>query len=83
MSAGWWGAFTGDFLIPFAIGYIMLRIAGTKPDKEGLRTQAIIWPVILVGLESYSQKAIPPGGVFAVAVCAIWSVIAQSKARSR
>ena len=67
------GYYVGGFIVAFLLGYIFLRIAGTKPGKGFFRFLAVAIPVVLYFI------GFNPGSLAAAAFCAGWGVWQTNK----
>jgi hypothetical protein len=69
MTSLQFGYYVGGFILSFLLGYIFLRIAGTKPGKGFFRLLAVAIPVILFFIGGFN-----PGSLVAAVLLAIGAV---------
>lgn len=83
-SAGALGAWFGAFIVPMAVAYVLLRLAGSAKRKPGTAIALRLLALVMATLFAYlgyigSGGWVNPGGLLAVAVTAAWAIWQQSR----
>lgn len=83
----WFGGFFGDFIIPMAVGYILLWFTGWPKRRASTAIALRVLTVLVTAFLVYanylgSGGQLNPGGLLALVVIFAWAVMQQMTRKS-
>lgn len=87
-TAGQMGAWFGAFIIPMAVAYILLRIAGSPKRKPSTAVILRVLAVVTAGFLAYAGYIggggqLNPGSLVALVITVVWAAVQQFRGRAQ